>query len=167
MPYISFGVSAWGQVAKCHLDKLLKLQKRAIRFIYFVDFQSSAIPLFYSSNISPINVLFTESIANLMYDVHVEKAPINICKLFSYVDEHHSYSTRASTNKNMYCQYSRLNIQYNSFSRFGVRLWNSIPQNTKSLSKKSFKKRIKKQLFQYLIKNKTYEEPERLVRAFS
>ena len=66
LPYISFGLSAWGQAAKCHLDKLLKLQKRAIRFIYFVDFQSSVIPLFYSSNISPINILFTESIANLM-----------------------------------------------------------------------------------------------------
>ena len=143
LPYISFGLSAWGQAAKCHLDKLLKLQKRAIRFIYFVDFQSSAIPLVYSSNISPINVLYTESIANLMYDVHVKKAPSNICELFSYVDEHHYYHTRASSNKNMYCQFSRLNIQYNSFSRFGVRLWNSIPQNTKSLSKKSFKKKIK------------------------
>ena len=153
LPYISFGLSAWGQAAKCHLDKLLKIQKRAIRFIYFVDFQSSAIPLFYSSNISPINVLYTESIANLMYDVHVKKAPSNICELFSYVDEHHYYHTRASSNKNMYCQFSRLNIQYNSFSRFGVRLWNSIPQNTKSLSKKSFKKKIKMQLLQHLTKN--------------
>ena len=140
MPYISFGVSAWGQVAKCHLDKLLKLQKRAIRFINFVDFQSSAIPLFYSLNISPINVLFTESIANLMYDVHVEKAPINICKLFSYVDEHHSYSTRASTNKNMYCQYSRLNIQYNSFSRFGVRLWIPYPKTPNHFQKNLLKR---------------------------
>ena len=40
LPYISFGLSAWGQAAKHHLDKLLKLQKRAIRFIYFIDFQS-------------------------------------------------------------------------------------------------------------------------------
>ena len=117
LPYISFRLSAWGQDAKCHLDKLLKLQKRAIRFIYFVDFQSSAIPLFYSSNISPIIVLFTESIANLMYDVHVKNAPSNICEFrFSYVDEHHSYNTGASSNKNIYCQYSRLNIQYNSFA---------------------------------------------------
>ena len=141
------------------------LQKRAIRFIYFVDFQSSAIPLFYSSNISPINVPYTESIANLMYDVHVKKAPSNICELFSYVDEHHYYNTRASSNKNMYCQYSRLNIQYNSFSRFGVRSWNSIPQNTKSLSKKSFKKKIKMQLLHHLTKNKSYEEPEKLIHA--
>ena len=28
-----------------------------------------------------------------MYYVYVEKAPINICKLFSYVDEYHSYTT--------------------------------------------------------------------------
>ena len=169
LPYISFG----GQAAQCHLDNLLKLQKRAIRFNYFVDFQSSAIPLFYSSNISQINILFNESIANLIYDVHVKKAPINICELFTYVDEHHSYNTRASTNKNMYCQYSRLNIQYISLFRFGVRLWNSIPQNTRSLSKKYFKK-IKLQLLQHFSKNKPTKRlkswsmlsPDTFVRSF-
>ena len=167
LPYISYGLSAWGQAAKCHLDKVLKLQKRALRFIHFADFRSSAIPLFYLSNISPLNVLFVESVAGLMYDVHVEKAPDNISDLFSYVADHHSYDTRAAKNMNMYCQHSRLNINYKSFSRFGVRLWNAIPQHTKNLSKKTFKKKVKNHLLQYLNSNRTYQESEKLVEAFS
>ena len=167
LPYISYGLSAWGQAAKCHLDKVLKLQKRALRFIYLADCRDSAIPLFYSSNISPINVLFTETIAGLMHDVHVKKAPIKICDLFSYVADQHSYNTRAARNKNMYCLHSRLSIQYKSFSRFGVRLWNAIPQDIKSLSKKTFKKKVKNQLLSYVNKNGTYQESEKLVDAFS
>ena len=102
---------------------------------------------------------------NPLQNVHVKKAPSNIYELFSYVDEHHYYNTRASSNMNMYCQLSRLSIQYNSFSRFGVSLCNSIPQNTKSLSKKDFKKKIKMQLLQHLTKNKSYKEPEKLINA--
>ena len=98
--------------------------------------------------------------------MHIKKAPSNICELFSYFDKRHSYITRASINKNMYCQYSQLNIQYNSLSRFGVRLWNSIPQNTKSLSKIYFKKKISMQLLQHLTKMEIYEEPEKLIHAF-
>ena len=138
LPYISFGISAWGQAAKRHLDKLLILQKRAVRLIYFFDRRKSAIPLFYSSNISPINVLFTETIACLMYDVHAKRAPSNVCEMFSYVSEQHSYNTRASANKNFYIKHSRKNIQYKSFSRFGSRLWNNIPQTIRSIPKKSF-----------------------------
>ena len=50
---------------------------------------------------------------------------------------------RASTNKNkcMYYEYSRLNIQHNSFSRFGVRLWNSIPKTPNHFQKTLLKRK--------------------------
>jgi len=69
--------------------------------------------------------------------------------------------------KKMYCEHSILNIQYKSFSRFGVRVWNAIPQDSKSLSKKTFKKKIKNQLLQYINSNGTHQESEKLVVAFS
>ena len=34
-PYLTYGIVAWGQVSKSSLDLLLKLQKRALRFICF------------------------------------------------------------------------------------------------------------------------------------
>ena len=34
-PYLTYGLVAWGQASKSSLDKLLKLQKQSLRFIYF------------------------------------------------------------------------------------------------------------------------------------
>ena len=34
-PYITYGIAAWGQAAQTNLDKLIILQKRALRLIHF------------------------------------------------------------------------------------------------------------------------------------
>ena len=34
LPYLTYGLAAWGQAAKTHLQKILVLQKRAIRLMY-------------------------------------------------------------------------------------------------------------------------------------
>ena len=36
-PYLRYGLIVWGQASKSHLNKLLNLQKSALRFIYFSD----------------------------------------------------------------------------------------------------------------------------------
>lgn len=37
---MSYGLATWGQVAKTHLQKLLVLQKRALRLMYISDLKS-------------------------------------------------------------------------------------------------------------------------------
>ena len=54
-PYLSCGLIAWGQACKSYLHKLLKLQKRAIRFIYFSDHNQRAISLFSDASILPLH----------------------------------------------------------------------------------------------------------------
>ena len=56
-PYLTCGLIVWGQACKSYLDKLLKLQKRALRFIYFSDRNQHAIPLFSDACILPRNFL--------------------------------------------------------------------------------------------------------------
>ena len=145
-----YGLSVWGQTSKSCLDKLLKLQKRALRLIFFVDRNESAIPLFTKTNILPINLSYFEKIANLMYDVNNNIVPSNIYNLFTYVKNTHSYNTRAAASNNFYIKKSRLNIQQKSFSRFGVRIWNQIPAHIRDLPKKSFKHEVKQSLFKSL-----------------
>ena len=36
-PILSYGIVAWGQACKTYLDKILILQKRVIRMIFFAD----------------------------------------------------------------------------------------------------------------------------------
>ena len=63
-PYLSYGLVAWGQAAKTHLEKLLTLQKRAVRLI--------------NSNIMPITMLYFKLSSMLMFDVYNNTAPHNI-----------------------------------------------------------------------------------------
>ena len=49
--YLTYGLTAWGQAYKSHLEKLLKLQKRALCFIYFSEQNQYAIPLFIDAGV--------------------------------------------------------------------------------------------------------------------
>ena len=56
LPYLSYGFAAWGQAAKSHLQKILVLQKRVLRLMYFSEPRAHALPLFTSSKILSLNV---------------------------------------------------------------------------------------------------------------
>ena len=70
--------------------------------------------------------------------------------LFQKTSNIHSYNTRSSTSGKFYVKYSRLEIQNNSFSRLGVKLWNKIPSYISNLPKKAFKRVLRKSLFDIL-----------------
>ena len=104
-PYLTYGLTVWGQACKSYLGKLLKLQKRALRFIYFSDHMKYAIPLFVDANILPLKFVYYESIANLMFDVRNSIAPSNIQDLFQDISNVHSYNTRSSASSNFYTNF--------------------------------------------------------------
>ena len=66
---MSYGLIVWGQARKSYLYKLLKLQKRTLRFIYFSDRNHHAIPLFSDAGILPVQFSYYELTANLMFDI--------------------------------------------------------------------------------------------------
>ena len=132
-PYLSYGLIVWGQACKSYLDKLLKLQKRVLRFIYFSDHNQHAILLFSDAGILPLQFSYYELAANLMFDIRRRNAPRNIRDLFEDISNIHSYNTRSSASKNFYTQSSRLSIQLNSFSRIGTTIWNEMPLTLRNL----------------------------------
>ena len=141
-PYLSYGLVAWGQAAKVHLEKLLTLQKRAVRLINFAPFRSHAVPYFLHSNIMPITMLYFKLSSMLMFDVYNNTAPHNISHLFIPTQQIHSYSTRSSSSGNYYISHSRLNQKNDSFSIMGAKIWNSIPENLRNSSRSLFKEKV-------------------------
>ena len=109
---------------------------------------------------------FNGSLSNLMYDVVNKIVPPNLCSLFTQVNEVHHYTTRSSTSKKLFPKPSRLNIQLNSFSRLGVRLWNSIPYDIREMSKKRFKNSLLNKLFCFLEKEELYIDVSGCIRLF-
>ena len=89
-PYLNYVIIAWGQASKTLLNKLLLLQKLVLRFIFFVNWRDSAVPLFVKANIPPLNIMSCQSVANLVYDVVNENCPKNIRQLFLSIKDIHS-----------------------------------------------------------------------------
>ena len=83
LPYLSYGLAAWGQAAKSHLQKILVLQKRVLRLMYFSEPRAHAVPLFTSSKILPLNMLYVETVSSIMFDVSCLTVPTNISNLFT------------------------------------------------------------------------------------
>lgn len=65
--------------ARLIFDKILILQKRAIRMIFYVDRCDHAVPYFLMlMHILPITFLYYESIASLTHDIDKGNAPLNL-----------------------------------------------------------------------------------------
>ena len=142
---------------KTYLNKILILQKRALRLLYFTHWHDHAIPLFLEANVLPIISPYYESISALTHNINNNKAPVNMSNLFQETF-FHSYNTRSSTSGKSYVKHSRLEIQNNSFSRLGVKLWNKIPSYISNLPKKAFKRVLHKSLFDILEMEDDYIE---------
>ena len=132
--------------------------------IYFVHSCAHAIPLFIDANVLPLAFLYFESVSNLMHDVNNNNTPSKILNFFKKLSVIHSYNTRSSTSGKFYVQSSRLEIQKRSFSRFGVKLWNEIPQRVKALPTKGYKREIRGILFKILINENDYIETSTIVK---
>ena len=130
--------------------KLSCYKKRVLRLMYFSEPREHAVPLFTSSKILPLNMLYVETVSSIMFDVSCLTVPTNISNLFIKANEKHNHETRFSSSCNFYINRSRLNQNHGSFARFGAKLWNSICDELRHLPKRAFKKHINDMLFSLL-----------------
>ena len=84
-PYTLYGIPVWGQAAQRDLEKILILQKRALRLILFSNKKTHAILLFIASNILPVNMLYFETVSAIMHDVFTNSTPCNIRLMFMHI----------------------------------------------------------------------------------
>ena len=120
--------------------------------LYFAGWRDHAIPLFLETNVLLITFLYYESVSTLVHNINNDKAPANMSNVFQKTSNIHSYNTRSSTSRTFYVKIPRLEIQNNSFSRLRVKLWNEIPRYITDLLKKTFKRVLRKFLFDFLEK---------------
>ena len=86
-------------------------------------------------------MLYAEKVSSIMFDVSCMNVPSNICDFFTKANSKHKRETRFCSSGNYYVQTSRLNLNQDSFSGFGAKLWNAIPNEFRQLNgafKKNF-----------------------------
>ena len=124
-----------------YLQKILLLQKRVLRLMYFSEHRAHAVPLFISAKILLLQMLYAEKVSSIMFDFSsCMNAPSKICDFFAKDNSKQKDETRFFSCRNYNVQTSRLNLNQDSFSRFGSKLWNAIPNEFRQLSKRAFLK---------------------------
>ena len=132
--------------------------------MHFFPNRDHILPLFISSNILSVNLLYFETVLIFMHDVAQDSVPLNLKNLFRSSNQVHSYNTRFSSAGNYYVNPSRTNVMRNSISRLGPNLWNSLNNTTRELPRKSFKTKVHNMLLSFLASEDIYIESPSIIR---
>ena len=102
-----------------------------------------------------------------MHDVYNKCLPENISNVFPEPSQVHSYDIRFSETGRLCIKYSRTNQSKYSFSRFGARIWNSIPQRIRILPKHKCKVSLHQFRLHILELEDTYVDTPTLMNKLS
>ena len=141
VPYLTYGICGWGNCALTFQRKIVTLQKRALRLIYFSKSKEHTVPFFLKSNCLPLPSLFFRDCSYLLYDINRQTAPVSILNQFVKTSQIHNYRTRSVSSDSFHVKFSRTDKMYAFFSRIGAQIWNSIPYSIKILKRSSFRKK--------------------------
>ena len=147
----------WASTYKSSLAKIISLQKRALRACLgkpnsrFKPNQPIPAPLvqkpsvFQSCNKLTVSNIFKLQVAKFVFQVLHKISPVQFSPLFRFNSVLYNTNTR-SENK-LFQPYARTNFRKFSISVTGPNIWNSLPQDLRSIQSYTvFVKRIKKYL---------------------
>ena len=122
---------------------LLKIQKQCAHAIFSTNRQTRSKPLFISLNWLPIYQRIELACAVSMFQIVNGLAPPYMSSLFTHAKSVHSHNTRFAANNSLHN--SRLHRE--SFSYYGMKIWNSLPVAVrKSKTVEVFKMKSKEHL---------------------
>ena len=145
LPYINYGILVWGSTCKTYIDKVLKLQKWALRTISNSHYRAHTSPLFVKYNILNVYDMYKLETGVFMYKFSKDSLPGGFKNFFTTRSEIHDYHTRY---KDHYHQTRNArSFSDHSIRTYGPLLWNSLNNNVRqSYSVKHFKNQYKKNL---------------------
>ena len=132
--------AVWLICSESNLDKLSKLQYRALKFVYN-DFMSDYESLLLKGNHSSVSVHLMHSIAIEVYKCIKGTSPEYLSDIF---ERHvHSHGTR-NHSKLLQKRFNTVRYGYCSFKYLGAKIWNNLPMNVKeSINIGDFKKNLR------------------------
>ena len=144
-PYIHYAIEAWHAAPNYLINQIFVLQKKAIRCIYNLPFDTSTDAYFKSSNILKTSDLFIYNILIYMHKTLYHDFDPNLQSLLNSHSDIHHYSTRHGSN--FILPLCRKQKSKNSLIYTGVHAWNDLSNDFKcSTSVDVFKRKIKENL---------------------
>ena len=141
-PYMPFGVLLWGSSFKTHTNKIVVLQKKAVRAIAHVPYNYHTVPIFRPYNLLRFHDIYNIYLGKYMYLQMNNQLPLPLIHNFSQCQDIHAYNTRQK--HLLHKENRRTALVANSFIYKGPDYWNKLTDKLKySFTVKSFNKRHK------------------------
>ena len=144
-PYLNYAILIWGNTCKSYLDKIIKLQKWAIRTLSKSHYRSHTAPLFAKNNILTVTDTYTLELGVFMFKYHINELPVAFEHYFKKRSDIHDYQTRHVNDLNI--TFNKKSFTDNAIRTSGPLLWNSLScKIKKSKSVKQFRTQLKQNL---------------------
>lgn len=145
LPYISYGILAWGATCKIYMDKIFKLQKRAMRTISNSHFRSHSAPIFKNLKVLNVYDMYKVDLGVFMYKHFNGQLPQIFNEYFNKFTDIHDRDTR--NNNDYQFMKNKTAMASRGVRSSGPCLWNTLSPNIKmSINIKQFKKQFKNEL---------------------
>ena len=138
VPRITYGIEAWYGAPQFLSNRIEKLQKKSIRAIFSLPFNSHTDSYFLSGHLLRVSELFKSSLGIHMYNMIKNET-------LSFNSDFHSYNTRGQNNIKI-PKYNREKTKSCWIYR-GTHLWNTLPNTVRhSRTANKFKQQLKSYL---------------------
>ena len=145
LPYLNYGILAWGNTYQTLLDKLFLLQKKALRIVFNLHPREHTEALFFDHKILKIKDLYVFQLGQFMFNYNVNFLPKIFHDLFYRNSHVHNYPTRRSDE--FHLPLMRTAHAQNTFLYTGPTLWNNLDNSLKDSPKfVTFKYKFRKYL---------------------
>ena len=146
VPYLNYGILAWGNACSNLLNRLFLLQKKVLRIIHNISFRSHTDNLFFQNKILKITDIYQFQLGQFMYNLKNNNIPPIFKTMFVFNNTIHKYPTRQANF--IHLPLKRTLFAQKTFVYAGPKLWNSLSDDIKqSVTMNTFKSKLKKLIF--------------------
>jgi hypothetical protein len=138
--HLSYCITIWGGAPPTTKKPLVTIQNKIIRIITFSQYRTHAPPLFLKLNILQIDDIYRLHLALLIHKIFNNQ--ITGTHNLTNISHIHNHNTRLSKN-NFYTNFHSTNTGLSTYSAKGIKIWNKLPNEIKTLSYDSFKYKVK------------------------
>ena len=139
-PHLCYGITVWGSTSNYLLNRLQVLQNKCLRVIEGWQFEQKTKPLYEKYDFLNINQIHFFEVAKFMYYNVYRLQPAIFDDYFKFVTSVSRHRLRSVNDDKLCLPFFKNKSGQNSIKFKGVKIWNSLPKNIRTLSLAKFKK---------------------------
>jgi len=145
-PYLDYGITLWGTTYKSHTNKLVILQKKALRIISGAKYNDHTNPLFVIQKILKLEDMYEHRVSKYMFALHKGTLPLPLSTMIIMNRNIHTHNTRNRNNPHVAFRHSTAASR--SIRHNGPAVWYNIPEDITNIrTLKSFSNKLKNIIF--------------------